>query len=72
MILLIVLKKEIEMYKKKIIIKKIIREVYVVTWTNNENIESRVFGEEYRGRQLVNTLISLGFKDAKMSLGIVE
>lgn len=58
--------------KKKIIIKKQIREVYVVTWTNNGNIESRVFGEEYRGRQLVNTLVKLGFNDAAMNLGIVE
>ncbi len=58
--------------RKKIIVIKEIKEVYTVVWTNNGNVESRVFGEEYRARQLVNTLINLGFTDAKMSVGIVE
>ena len=58
--------------KKKIVVIKEIKEVYVVTWTTKNNVESRVFGEEYRARQLCNTLKSLGFNDARWSVGIVE
>ena len=31
--------------KKKIVVIKEVKEVYVVTWTTKNNVESRVFGE---------------------------